>query len=137
MAGDSEFDMDAVRAAHVDEVGEIPWRTMKLYDREWRVSYEANLIGGLEMISKDGNLGQFNFLMGWIHPEERADFVQALYADPYLDGDLLGKITDFLMNNVAARPTTPPVPSPGGSQTTGQAPKDASSTEAVPAVSAS
>ena len=119
---DNVFNLDEVRAAHI-EANPTLYRTLRLYDRDWRVRETPNAFALLGFIDGGGIGGQIKFLTGFIHADEREGFVAALEADEYLDENLLGKIIDYLTGNLVGKDgenssTSEQSPSPSGENST-------------------
>jgi hypothetical protein len=125
------FDLDAVRAAHVEE-NPLEYDELKLYDRMWKVKTDPNVVSGLEMYGDETQI--LDFFLSYVAGDEREELKKKMVEDDHMDDVMIGRLMDWILDRTVARPTVPSSPSGDGSSTTGDGSRDASSTMAVPAV---
>lgn len=120
-----EFDLDAVRAAHI-EANPIHYDTLRLYDRDWKIKIDPNVVAGLEMFGDETQI--LDFFLSYVAGEQQEELKKLMKADDYMDDVMIGKIMDYILNRSLGRPTEPSSPSEDGSSETGDGSKDDSST---------
>lgn len=127
MADDADvIDLDAMLAARAEKEAiddEIEYRPMRLYGRLWRVRAIPNAFALMRAGSGDLG-GATDFLLGFVHVNERDDFRRALLADEHLGDDKIAAILDLMSNAEVGRPTTGPSPSTESSPDTGPSSTD-------------
>jgi len=99
------FDIDALLAdALAEAASKTVYIKVKLFGREWRISSQINTF--LALRAGEGDTKAFTeFLMNVAHPDERAEFQDALYRIEPLTADILLIIINNLMEAVANHPT--------------------------------
>ena len=119
------FDIDALlKDALAEASSKVTYIKVKLFDREWRISSQINTF--LALRAGEGDTKAFTeFLMNVAHPDERADFQEALYRIEPLTADILLLIINNLMEAVAGNPTKPSSASSRSGKTSAAKPKSA------------
>lgn len=118
---DAEWEKEV--AAKGAGAGEVVYRKVKLLGNHWRVADQPSATATLEFMENDG--AQLTFILGYIHPEERAAFKRALESDPNMTIEKIATLADLLSRDRTGFPTvqpatSPPTPAPDG--TSGTAP---------------
>ena len=119
------FDIDALlKDALAEASSKVTYIKVKLFDREWRISSQINTF--LALRAGEGDTKAFTeFLMNVAHPDERADFQEALYRIEPLTADILLLIINNLMEAVAGNPTKQSSASSRSAKTSAAKPKSA------------
>lgn len=124
------FDMDAVRAAYIEE-HPIEFTTLGLYGQVWHIKPDPNLVATLDLIGDDTQ--QLDFFISYVKGDEQDKLRDLMKKDDFMDQDQLAKLLDWLTTRTVARPTEPSSSSEPGSPETGSGLKDGTSTP-VPTV---
>lgn len=127
------FDLDEVRAAYIAE-NPMEYRTLKLYGRDWRVRMNPNVAVLLSFADGGGAKGQLDFILGYIHADEREAFREALESDEFFDESLLGRLIDWFTKASTGNGSPDSAPSESPSSPTGPS-LTATSSEPAPLAS--
>lgn len=126
------IDIDALFAAEQAKKGksatEVEYRVLRYRDRDWRVREEPN--AALNLAMSDGTQGgTVAWLIGFVHPDERYAFRQALETDETLVDAKLTLILDTLTKKWAGLPLAPSDDSSDSPPATGESSTASGSSE--------
>lgn len=83
---------------------EVRYKKVKLFQRQWRVSTAPNIYAGIGAEMADPE-SLARFVLDIIHPEERADFRQALFDAKGLSADVFLKMLNGMVEAASGNPT--------------------------------
>lgn len=125
MADEGVIDLDAVRAAYLEE-HPVAYRSLRLYGRDWKIRDLPNVFSIMDL-AEDGS--QVSFMLGYVEASQRDDFEKALRSDEFLDEHMLESVLNALTGGEVGRPTEPSSSSDTSSPTDGTNSTDTSSNE--------